>query len=121
MSPEGWGKAVGNAGFNDYQSSVEAEDGFEFLFTAKVPQTHPVTQYTSSEPVFLSYTFGQEILTPDATTPMQLWILAEDGIDGDFVMGLMTTTLTGRSTPLSSLPTSITTTERRPCWRAVTA
>ena len=97
MSPEGWGKAVGNAGFDDYQSSVEAEDGFEFLFTAKVPQTHPVTQYTSSEPVFLSYTFGQEmalqqeILALDATTPMQLWILAEDGIDEDFVTGLTTT------------------------------
>ena len=61
MSPEGWGKAVGDAGFDDYRSSVEAEDGFKLLFTAKVPQTHPATQYTSSEPVFLSYTFGQEM------------------------------------------------------------
>ena len=91
MSPEGWGKVVGDAGFDDYLSSVEAEDGFKFLFTAKVPQTHPVTQYTSLEPVFLSYMFGQEILGLSANIPLQLWILAEDGIDRDFVTGLMTT------------------------------
>ena len=85
-----WGKAVGNTGFEDRQSSVETHDRFQFLFTAKVPQTHSVTQFTSSEPVFLSYTFSQEILALDATTPMQLWILAEDGIDRDFVTGLTT-------------------------------
>ena len=91
ISPEGWGKVIRDVGFNDYLSSVEAEDGFKFLFTAKVPQTHPVTQYTSLEPVFLSYMFGQEILGLSANIPLQLWILAEDGIDGDFVTGLMTT------------------------------
>ena len=96
LSPGEWGKAVGNAGFEDYQSSVETHDGFEFLFTAKLPQTRPVTQFTSSEPVFLSYAFGQEmalqqeILALDATSSLQLWILAEDGIDGDYVTGLTT-------------------------------
>jgi len=94
LSPGQWGEAAGIIGFEDYQSSVEADDGIEFLFTAKVPQTYPVTQSTSSEPTFLSYTFGeemalkQEILTLDATNPLELWILAKDGIDGDSITGL---------------------------------
>ena len=91
LSPGEWGKVVGNTGFEDRQSSVEIHDRFQFLFTTKVPQTHSVTQFTSSEPVFLSYTLSQEILALDATTPMQLWILAEDGINGGFVTGLTTT------------------------------
>ena len=94
MSPGEWGEAVRKAGFEDYQSSVEADDGFEFVFTTKVPKTSPVVKSTGVEPVFLSYTFGQEmvlqqeIFTLDATHPLQLWILAEDGIDGDSVTGL---------------------------------
>ena len=94
LSPGEWGEAAGKAGFEDYQSSVEANDGFEFLFTAKTPQTHPITESTGSELVFLSYTLGQEmvlqqeILALDATDPLQLWILADDGIDGDSITGL---------------------------------
>ncbi|KAF9653249.1 hypothetical protein BDM02DRAFT_3182788 [Thelephora ganbajun] len=94
LSPGRWGEAIGKAGFEDYQSSAEADDGIEFLFTAKVSQTYPIPQSTSSEPVFLSYTFGQEIalqqqiLALDATNPLQLWILAKDGIDGDSITGL---------------------------------
>ena len=94
LSPEQWGEAVEKAGFEDYQSSAEADDGIEFLFTTKVPQTYPITHPTGSEPVFLSYTFGQEmvlkqeVLALDATNPLELWILARDGIDGDSITGL---------------------------------
>ena len=94
LSPGQWGEALRKAGFEDYQSSVETDDGIEFLFTAKVSQTHPITQSTGSEPVFLSYMFGeemalqQEILALDATNPLELWILAKDGIDGDSITGL---------------------------------
>ena len=96
LSPGEWGKAAEKAGFEDYQSSAEDDDGFEFLFTAKAPRTYPITESTDSEPVFLPYTFGQEmalqqkILALDATKPLQLWIVAEDGIDGDSVTGLTT-------------------------------
>jgi len=36
LSPGQWAEALGKAGFEDYQSSVEGDDGTEFLFTAKV-------------------------------------------------------------------------------------
>ena len=94
LSPGQWAEALEKAGFEDYQSSVEGDDGTEFLFTAKVSQTLPIKQSTSSEPVFLSYIFGQEmalqreILALDATNPLELWILAKDGIDGDSITGL---------------------------------
>jgi len=94
LSPGQWGEAVGKAGFDDYQASVEADDGIEFLFTTNVPKTYPITHPTGSEPVFLSYTFGQEmalkqeVLALDATNPLELWILARDGIDGDSITGL---------------------------------
>lgn len=94
LSPGQWGEAVGKAGFEDYQSSVEVVDGIEFLFTARASQTYPITQTTDSEPVFLSYTFGQEmtlqreLLALDAANKLQVWILATDGIDGDSVTGL---------------------------------
>jgi len=94
LSPGEWGEAVGRAGFEDYQFSVEADDGIEFLFATKVPQTYPITHPTGSEPVFLSYVFGQEmalkqeVLALDATNPLELWILARDGIDGDSITGL---------------------------------
>ena len=93
LSPREWGEAVGKAGFEDYQASVEADGGFEFLFTTKAPKTYPIIESTGSE-VFLSYTFGQEmvlqqeIVALDPADPLQLWILAEDGIDGDSVTGL---------------------------------
>ena len=94
LSPGQWADALGKAGFEDYQSSIEADNGTEFLFTAKVSPTYPITQSASSEPVFLSYTFGQEmalqqeILALDTTNPLELWILAKDGIAGDSITGL---------------------------------
>ena len=95
ISPDGWEHLARSVGFVDFQHSTEAEDGWEFLFTA---QKSPIEQRSFGVTVpdhhFLTYTFGEElelqerIKTFDVHQHVSIWILATKGIDGDAAQGL---------------------------------
>jgi hypothetical protein len=98
MSPVQWKSALDSAGFTNIQTAIDSDNSLSFNFSAqKAFEMAPIPSRDLPNPMFFTYRYGEEerlrdqISSLDVNEPLELWLLASEGRDGDAGSGVVLT------------------------------
>jgi hypothetical protein len=95
LTADQWKSSLCSAGYTDVQTSTDSSMGLELIFAAQSPSFVPVASpLRPTDTIFIPYKYGQEaalqasLAKLDINSDLSVWLLANDGIDGDAAVGL---------------------------------
>jgi hypothetical protein len=95
LTADQWKSSLSSTGYLDIQTSTDLSNGLELIFSAQSPSFTPVASpIRPKNTVFVPFKYGKEMAVQESLAKLDInddisvWLLANDGVDGDAAVGL---------------------------------